>query len=235
MQKSLAVILARKGSKRFPLKNIALFNGQPLIANSVKNALNSGLFEQVIVSTDCNQIAKIAISNGATVPFLRPENLALDASSSVDALVHATRHMAQTKSDNVFLIQPTSPMLSSVHLKQAAEIFINNHFISLSSMKKVRQYPEWMFVKGTQQNSALPLNPDTYNQPSDSFKDRFIENGAFYIVKTDYLLTSNSLYDCKAHGYFLMSESESIDIDFPEDLEFAVALSKTKKSFGQIE
>jgi CMP-N-acetylneuraminic acid synthetase len=108
----LALILARGGSKRLPGKNIRLLLGKPLLAWSIDAALACPAIERVVVSTDSQQIADVARSHGADVPFLRPPALAADASTSADAALHtldALAHAGQ-EYDAVMLLEPTSPL-----------------------------------------------------------------------------------------------------------------------------
>jgi N-acylneuraminate cytidylyltransferase len=87
----IAIIPARGGSKRIPRKNIKNFHGKPLIAYSIEAALNSNLFDRVIVSTDDNEIANIALKYGAEVPFIRPKNISDDYATTLDVINHAVK------------------------------------------------------------------------------------------------------------------------------------------------
>ena len=109
----LAVIPARGGSKGIPGKNIVPFAGKPLICYTVEAALKSKYLKRVIVSTDDNEIAKVAKDCGAEVPFLRPSNLSQDDTSSVSVLKHAVKFIEESEGslfDFVVLLQPTSPL-----------------------------------------------------------------------------------------------------------------------------
>ena len=105
---SIALIPARGGSKGIPRKNIKLFNSKPLIFWTIKAAIESKFVDRVIVSTDDEEIAHIAKSLSAEVPFLRPKELAQDNSSGIDPVVHALNNLQNVK--DVLLLQPTSPL-----------------------------------------------------------------------------------------------------------------------------
>lgn len=117
----LAVITARGGSKGVPGKNIKQLAGQPLIAYTIRAAIDSGIFQKVIVSTDSREIADVALNYGAEVPFLRPADISGDMVSSDDVILHALSFYQQQgiNFDEVCKLQPTSPFRNSGHLKDA--------------------------------------------------------------------------------------------------------------------
>lgn len=105
----IAIIPARGGSKGLPGKNIRLLNGKPLIAHTIEAAISSNVFEQVIVNTDCSEIARIGEEYGANIPFIRPSDLATDSSSSIDMIRHTITWFEdkQIIYNNIALLQPT--------------------------------------------------------------------------------------------------------------------------------
>src|SRR5438477_507317 len=112
----LAVIPARGGSKRLPRKNIRLLAGRPLVTWTIEAARRSGVFSEVLVSTDDVEIADISRRHGASVPWLRPESISGDAATPVDVLLHAVEwleHLPGTRFDAVMWLQPTSPFRRS--------------------------------------------------------------------------------------------------------------------------
>ena len=121
MSKALCIIPARGGSKRIPRKNIKEFHGKPIITYSIDTALKSGLFKEVMVSTDCEEIKKISQMNGAEVPFLRSESNSNDFASTVDVVnevVEAYRKMDQTF-DEICVLYPCAPFVNTVDLTNA--------------------------------------------------------------------------------------------------------------------
>jgi pseudaminic acid cytidylyltransferase len=119
----IAVIPARGGSKRIPRKNIKLFHGKPIIAYSIEVAIDSGLFDKVIVSTDDQEIANIAETYGAEIPFLRPSDISDDYASTNDVVVHAIKWYQKENIDleTVCCIYATSPFLQKMDLVKARE------------------------------------------------------------------------------------------------------------------
>ncbi len=121
----LVVIPARGGSKGVPGKNIKLLNGKPLIHYTIEAA--QGVFnnEQIIVSTDCQEIKRVAEQTGLSVPFLRPSELATDEAGSYEVLLHALNYVEAKgeKPEIIILLQTTSPLRKRHHIEEALEIF----------------------------------------------------------------------------------------------------------------
>ena len=122
---SIAIILARSGSKGLKDKNIKLMNGKPLIAYSIEAAKNSGLFDIVHVSTDSQKYADIAAEYGADEPFLRSEEMSSDTADSWDAVLEVLKRYKELGKDfdMVTLLQPTSPIRTGEDIKNVFEIF----------------------------------------------------------------------------------------------------------------
>lgn len=120
--RKIALIPARGGSKRIPLKNIKPFCGQPIIAYSIQNALESGLFEQVIVSTDSEKIAQTALDYGASVPFFRPDHLSDDFTPTASVAIHTAEVLGLQDQDLLCVIYPTAPLLQSQNLVRSEQI-----------------------------------------------------------------------------------------------------------------
>ena len=232
-KKAIAVIPARGGSKRIPRKNVKPLRGKTLIARSVAVALNSECFDRVIVSTDDNEIAIEASRAGAEVPFMRPSELSTDSADSLSVLLHAIKFVEQSLSDEnyslVALLQPTSPFLKVEQLIAGIDRFYENDFISLSSMVKVDKPIEWMFQLEQKTEAASPVFPDLFFKSSKDLPVRYIENGAFYLVDRNHLINNESLYDISRHGSFIMDSISSLDIDNPDDWEYAEYLANKLK------
>ncbi|PKL50948.1 MAG: acylneuraminate cytidylyltransferase [Candidatus Riflebacteria bacterium HGW-Riflebacteria-2] len=214
-----AIIPARGGSKRLRRKNLLPFDGRPLVGRAVATALASGCFARVLVSTDDEEIAGAAIQAGGEVPFMRPAVLSGDTASSVDVLLHAVTALGGKDSApaTIALIQATSPLLTCEHVRAALKLFSDSGFVSLSSMKEVNQYPEWMFRVEEKSGRAMPESPGGIVAAASSLPRRYIENGAIYLVQTAWLLAEKSLYNFSRHGCYVMSGADSIDIDTEED------------------
>lgn len=217
----IAVIPARAGSKRLPGKNSRPLQGKSLVQRTVATAVASQLFSRIIVTTDSREIAAQAEAAGAEIPFMRPAALATDEADSTAVLCHAAGNiLAHTDyaQAEICLLQPTSPLLTSRHIAQAYQIFKEKNLNSLSSMTSAFQHPEWLF-KEKADGLVRPAFPELFTQ--NSLEKYYIENGALYLVKAEWLIENDSLYDFDKHGIYMMSRRDSLDIDTDEDWELA--------------
>lgn len=232
-----AVIPVRAGSKRLPRKNIIDFCGKSLTARCIETARAANIFNEIFVSTDDPELAEEAKKYGAKVPFMRPAELAGDTATSSDVLLHALDTIVNKQGwpapYAVCLLQVTSPFLSVKHLIEAKNLFETQNFNSLSSMRKVDQYFEWQYELANETDKASPIDRVGITKPSTLIPKRYIENGAIYFTKYDYLKKHKSMYDFDNHGAYVMSAEESLDIDTQQDFELAKAIesnfAKAKK------
>jgi len=156
----VALIPARVGSKRVPGKNIRPLNGHPLIAYTIAPAIQSGVFDAVIVSTDSEEIAAIARHYGAEVPFMRPAEFAGDTSPDIEWVEYTLRTLAeQGRPYECFsLLRPTSPFRMPATLRRAWETFLSDRRVdSLRAVEKCTQHPAKMWV--VRHNRLLPIMP----------------------------------------------------------------------------
>jgi len=228
-----AVIPARGGSKRLPRKNAMPFaGGDSLTVRTIKTASESGCFNRVLLSTDDPQIAADGRVAGALVPFIRPAELSGDQASSLDVLLHAVAELKKLFPEEqpvaVALLQVTSPLLTARHIAAAVAAFTAGGFNSLSSMVAVEQYPEWMF-RVAENCLATPESQEGIVCPTDRIPARYIENGAIYLVRHEWLTARRSLYDFSRHGCFAMSADDSVDIDTRSDWEYAEFLLRRRE------
>jgi CMP-N,N'-diacetyllegionaminic acid synthase len=158
---AVALIPARQGSKRVPGKNVRLLNGHPAIAYTIAPAVESGVFESVIVSTDSEEIAAIARHYGAEVPFLRPAAFAGDTSPDIQWLAHTLAELQrQGRAWDCFsLLRPTSPFRSAGTIRRAWTRFIGQEGVdSLRAVEKCAQHPGKMWiVRGARMFPLLPF------------------------------------------------------------------------------
>uniref|UniRef100_A0A0G4FHV1 AFP-like domain-containing protein n=1 Tax=Chromera velia CCMP2878 TaxID=1169474 RepID=A0A0G4FHV1_9ALVE len=222
----IAVILARGGSKRFPGKNVTLLCGKPLIAWTIEAALGSGLFSQVVVSTDCEKIKAVAERYGASVPFLRPADLASDDARAVDALEHCLQTLG-VSSGKCCLLQPTSPVRSAEDVRRAAEEFEKcPKDVVLVSVIPSSSSPFKTHTVTTDNLMAPVTSAQFFSTNAQSHPPTYSENGAIYFFHADSFFAAKPQTACGVYGYkaapFVMSPETSVDIDKPEDLERAV-------------
>lgn len=223
MHKSIAVIPARGGSKSIPKKNLQLVGEKTLIERAVVAALSSECFEQVIVSTDCDEIAYEAKRFGASVPYLRSPALSTDDALTVDVIKDVISKLPNGGSNysDITLLQPTSPFRTKTHILEAFFNFRSGNYDSLVSVVDVRgNHPFRM--KRIVEGSLISYIDQGFEdmRPRQILPKVYIRNGAIYIVKLDYLSENHSLVGGKV-GYYLMNEIESVNIDGQIDLAFS--------------
>lgn len=227
--KNIAIIPARSGSKGLKDKNIKLLHGKPLLAYTIEAAKKSNLFDEIFVSTDSIEYADIAIEYGASVPFLRDEYLATDTSSSWDVVKNAIiKYKNNGKEfETVALLQPTSPLRSWDDIVDGYNQLIEKDANAIISVCEVDQSPLW--CNTLPENNLLKnfLNDELVNSPRQSLPTYYQINGAIYIVKTDYLMNCNNIYEERCYA-LIMSRHNSIDIDDEIDFKVSEALMDYK-------
>lgn len=181
MKKSVAIIPARGGSKRIPKKNIKLFHGKPLIAYSIEKALETNIFDKVIVTTDDKDIANIANQYGAETPFIRPEELSDDLTTSGDAVNHTINWLKSNNEhyDFACTIYATAPLLDINYIKKGYEILkeSNAHMaFAVTSMP----FPIQRTFKITNNNRCQMFTPEYFYKRSQDLEEAFQDAGQFY-------------------------------------------------------
>ena len=224
--KILAIIPARKESKRLANKNISNLNGKPLIAYSIESALNCNEIDDVIVSTDCDEIMNISIDYGAKVPFLRPKDIALDDSSSSDVVMHALEFFENEKYTSFILLQPTSPLRTSQDISNAISLKTKNNASAVVSVCITDHSPLWSNTLPKCKKMNNFLSDDIRNKRSQDLPTYFRLNGAIYLQDVEYFKKHKDLIpknDCYA---YVMDKDKSIDIDDIIDFKIAEILLK---------
>ncbi len=211
---TLGIIPARGGSKGLPLKNIKKLNNTPMIAYTIKAALDSEIIDRIVVSTDDPDIAEISQKYGAEVPFLRPDYLATDTATTIDVVSHCINYYENElgfQVDNIILLQPTSPLRTSKDIQEAFRIFIENEANSLQSVCRATSHP--YLLRRVEDSILSPyLHFDNKNLRRQDLKEIYQLNGAIYIAKKEVLTKYISLVGEKNCAY-IMSKESSIDID----------------------
>lgn len=229
----VAIIPARGGSKRIPQKNLKELLGKPLISYSIEAALNANLIDRVLVSTDHKEIARISKESGASVPFMRPPELAQDDTLMIPVIQHAVNFLEKNKEkpDIIVMIQATSPLTTSKHIDEAIEKFLEEKMNSLASVKKVKERPEWMFERKEKKYSPFQEFTDARSQ---DLPELFCLNGAINIASYETLMKKGLLLDPDSVTCYVMPERESVDIDELQDFEIAEFLMKKIKDENKI-
>ena len=222
MKRRLLIIPARSGSKRIKLKNIKKFNNRPIISYSIKEANKSKLFDTIHVSTDDYKIKKVAdkISNGIT--HLRPKYLSTSTTPLFKVFDYIVKKYTSNKQffEEIWFLNPCSPLIKSKDLKNASIFFKNQKNNSLLSVCKYSPPIEWAFE--LKEKTIIPLDKKSQKKKSQTFSDKYYDTGNFGIFSKNVFYKNHKI---KFSG-FVIERSKSVDIDTIEDWNLALILSK---------
>ena len=225
----LAITLARGGSKSIYKKNIALLKNKPLISYTIKAALDSKYIDEYIISTDDKEIADVAENLGATIPFLRPENLSSDTASSADALIHAVNayeEITKKKYDYIIELMCTNPfksgemiddIISTLDRNEKADAVITVERLldhHPARIKKIENgYIRDFCVEEELESRRQDLKPEAY-----------IRNGNIYALRRDLLMIQKARYGTNFCVPYYKEDIPSANIDEPSDFYKAESL-----------
>jgi CMP-N,N'-diacetyllegionaminic acid synthase len=188
---AIALVPARQGSKRVPGKNVRLINGHPMLAYTIAPALESGVFDAVMVSTDSEEIAAVARHYGAEVPFLRPAAFAGDTSPDIEWLEHMLGELKRGGRtwDCFSLLRPTSPFRTAETIRRAwARFTAQDDVDSLRAVEKCAQHPGKMWVvRGDRMVPLLPFGPEKqpwHSTPYQALPPVYVQNASLEIAWT---------------------------------------------------
>ena len=231
--KVVGIIHARGGSTRIPLKNIKPLNGTPLVAYIILAALASKSLDRVIVSTDHEEIKRIALQYGAEAPFMRPKEISTDCPSEF-----VTRHaisFVETEQDREIEIavsmQPTTPFTNADDIDACVSMLQGNgQWDSVFSGSIVHERPEWMFRVDDTGSASLFLGEVLRGETGvvQSLPRLAMPNGGVYATRRHSLFTDNLLISPRT-GLHIMPLERSVDIDEPIDFEFAEFMARRKE------
>ncbi|MFA5743022.1 MAG: acylneuraminate cytidylyltransferase family protein [Candidatus Paceibacterota bacterium] len=225
-KKILAIIPARGGSKRIPKKNIRLLAGKPLIYYSIASGLESEYIDRVVVSTEDDEVAAIAKKYKAEV-VKRPKKLAGDKSKTIDAVFHAIQELGKKgyRPDIVVLLQPTSPLRTSVDVDQAIELFLKNKCDSVVGVREL-DHPLYWTLK-IDKGSLLPLfGWENVKIRSQDAPKNYVSNGAIFVITPESLEKNKGFFTKKTSAYIMPAE-KSTDIDAESDFKLAELILKS--------
>lgn len=220
MSKSVAIIPARGGSKRIPRKNIKEFCGQPIIKYSIDAALNAGCFDEVMVSTDDHEIAEIAKSFGAKVPFFRSPEMSNDMAMTAPVLIEVLEEYKKRGVEYGYCccIYPCAPFITQQRLKEGIELLINSGADSVLPVVRFSYPPQRGLV--IRDTKIQMVHPENYNVRSQDLEPIYHDVGQFYCLKSSSLIEEVKLY-CKNTLPLELPELEVQDIDNDEDWKIA--------------
>ena len=225
MSKTICIIPARSGSKGIVDKNIINLGGHPLIAWSIKAALETKLINQVYVSTDSENYKQIAIKYGATVPFLRPSNISQDTSIDIEFINHTVNKLKEIEDytcDYILQLRPTQPCRSNGLIDDCLDKFIGSKFDSLRTVIPVEKTPYKMYKIDGDELVPLFKNingiTESYNIGRQYLPKTYLHNGYVDILKPK--LLEKNMISGNILAYEMGYES-NIDIDSLQDWEKA--------------
>lgn len=228
----LGLIPARGGSKGVARKNARNLCGKPLVQWTIDAALAARTLGSVVVSTEDQEIARIASSCGARVPFMRPAELARDDSPTLPVVIHAleTLRGAGESFDAICLLQPTSPFRKTSDIDQCVELLSSSGADSVVSVRQVplEYNPYWVFFRlpeGTLQLSMGGTNPIPRRQ---LLPPAFHRDGTIYVTRSDVIERDNNLYGKKMLGYE-MTRVNDVNIDTQADWDLAERIMEERR------
>jgi CMP-N,N'-diacetyllegionaminic acid synthase len=231
--KVLAIIPARSGSKGLPGKNIKSLCGKPLIGWTIEAALRSKYINKVVVSTNDPEIAQISKDYGASVPFIRPEELSTDSAPAKDAILHCLDYYKNKEDFSFFvLLQPTSPLRDTKSINKAFELLYAKNAKSVISVCEADHHPYWM----NKLNDELSMNNFVdikYTRQGRQKLPVFYRiNGAIYISEIKSYLRDQNFYGPMSYAY-VMDKQKSVDIDDLMDFYLAETIIKNYVDRGE--
>ena len=229
---SVAIIPARGGSKRIPRKNLLAFDGVPMIVRSIRTALDSGLFEQVVVSTDDADIAELALAHGAQVPFLRPAELADDFTGTAAVIEHALQQLPAF--DYACCVYATAPLLQARFLRQGFELLQQHPDKAFAFSVCSFGFPVQRALTVDGQGALTALYPEFRNTRSQDLPDAFQDAGQFYWGRSEAWLRGEVLYS-SASLPVIVPRHLVQDIDTLQDWKRAEYLYAALKAGGELQ
>lgn len=216
----ICIIPARGGSKRIPRKNIKLFLGKPIIGYSIKAAIDSKLFDEVMVSTEDQEIMSISENLGASIPFKRSEKLSDDFTSTFDVLNDVlNRYNKKGKNyDYACCLYPTAPFITSKILEEAFDLMIKNSYDSVFPIIEYG-HPIQRAIKLNNKKIEY-VSSENINKRTQDLEKRFHDAGQFYWFSVEKLMMSKKLITNNSSG-LIMSKNSMQDIDEIEDWSLA--------------
>ncbi len=223
--KSIAIITARGGSKRIPRKNIKEFLGKPIIAYTIEAAIASNMFDQVMVSTDDNEIAEIAKKYGAMVPFMRSEKTSNDFATTADVLNEVIDEYKKLGENFEYMccLYPTAPFVTPEAIGQAMKILEDNGADTVLPVVKFSFPPQRGVIM--KDGYLTPKYPECMPMRSQDLEPMYHDAGQFYCMKVSSFLEQGKVVMDKTMPY-MQDDMNVQDIDTPED--WAIAEVKYK-------
>jgi N-acylneuraminate cytidylyltransferase len=229
---SVAIIPARGGSKRIPRKNLKPFDGVPMIVRSIRTALDSALFDQVVVSTDDEEIAEVARAHGAHVPFMRPASLADDFTGTAAVMVHALNELPAV--EFACCIYATAPLLQARYLRQGLDVLERHPDKSFAFSVASFGFPVQRALTLDEEGALTSLYPEFRATRSQDLPESFQDAGQFYWGRRAAWLRGDVLFSPASLPVILPRHLVQ-DIDTLEDWTRAEYLYAALKAGGEVQ
>lgn len=226
-----AIIPARGGSKRVPRKNVRPMHGRPLICYTIEAALDSGLFAQVFVSTDCPEIAAVARDAGAEVPFLREASLSDDVTPVSVATADMLRRIDPDASrfTQVCQLMPNCPLRDAADVCDSYRQFTSTGADAQISVVRYGWQNPWWAMRRDASFGLEPLFPEAQKSRSQDLPELYCPTGAIWWVRAEVLRKENTFHVPGRTGWEI-SWQHGIDIDTPDDWDMAEVLMQQERS-----
>ena len=228
--KYIALICARGGSKGLPKKNIKLLNGTPLIGWSINIAKKIEKISRIIVSTDSEEIANIALEYGAEVPFMRPKELSLDDSPEWLVWRHAVTCLESQQNqiiDNLIVLPATAPLRSIQDVNNCIDEFEKGNADSIITVSEAKRSPYFNMIINNNGYSSLVINNNKGITRRQDAPKVFDMTTVAYVVKSKFIKISDGIFEGKVRSVCI-PEERAIDIDTMLDFKIAEYLISTK-------
>lgn len=228
--KTIASIPARSGSKRIPRKNIRMFGGRPIIAYAIEAAIESHLFDHVLVTTDSSEIAEIARNFGAEIPFLRAPELSDDRTPVSEATVDLVEQLDPEGGEigEVCQLMANCPLRTAQDIIESHRAFVDSKAAAQLSVVKYAWQNPWWALTMEPDGRIEPLFPDRLTQRSQDLPDLYCPTGAIWWSTTSALRAYRTFHIPEKTGW-PMPWRHAIDIDTDEDWVLAEALFKMRE------
>lgn len=225
----LGLIPAKGGSTRLPRKNIKPLSGKPMLTWSVEAALDSGVIDELVVSTEDAEVARVAESSGAQVPFMRDPSLAVDPVGVEGVALNAIEQLEALGRyyDIIVILLPTSPLRCANHIRQAMSQFLNENARSLMSVCEFDHSPYSAYQR-TASGLLEPVFPDKNRLKSQELPPAYRCNGAIHILNIPFFKEHKS-YTCAPLSMYEMNRKCSVDVDTLDDFDYAEYLLSKKQ------
>ena len=218
----VAIIPARGGSKRIPRKNVRPFCGKPMIAWPIETALQSGFFDAVVVSTDDEEIAAVAKSLGAEVPFMRPPELSDDQTATMPVIAHAIRWWEENRGalEYCCCVYATAPFLQPDYLRKGLDILRQKPEAEFAFSVTSYAFPILRALRITESGRVEMFWPQNELQRSQDLPEAWHDAGQFYWGRRDAFLGQSGFFTARSYPVVLPRHLVQ-DIDTPEDWDLA--------------